>query len=113
MKWRIVWTPRTQKDIDALDPITARRIHCVLERFSETGHEDLRRLVNITPEAWRIRIGNPPPSTECAQVGTSTHSPGAIRSIAETMPSTRSWMRGHDVESRTITDSRRLARFCW
>lgn len=58
MKWRIVWTPRAEKDMDALDATAVRRVHRVLDRFSETGHADLRRLVNITPETWRIRVGN-------------------------------------------------------
>lgn len=58
MKWRIVWTPRARKDIDALDPGTVRRLLRALDRFSETGHADLRRLVNTSPERYRIRVGN-------------------------------------------------------
>ena len=58
MKWRLIWTSHAEKDLDALDPIAARRIQRVLERFSESGHADLRRLVNIAPELWRIRVGD-------------------------------------------------------
>ncbi len=58
MEWRLIWTSRAERDLDALDPIAARRIQRVLERFSESGHADLRRLNNITPEQWRIRVGH-------------------------------------------------------
>ena len=47
------------------------------------------------------------------QMGTSTHWPGVIRSMAATIPSTRASMRGQDVDIRTSTDSRRAARFYW
>ena len=57
MKWELVWTRAARKDIKALDPVIARRVHRVLDRFSETGHADIRRLVNITPETSRIRVG--------------------------------------------------------
>ena len=57
MTWRLIWSPRAQKDITSLHPATAQRIHRALNRFSETGHADILRLVNVTPETWRIRIG--------------------------------------------------------
>ena len=58
MKWRLVWTPRAEKDLLALDAVHARRIERALRRFSETGHGDIRRLTNVTPEAFRIRVGD-------------------------------------------------------
>ena len=57
MIWQLVWSARSQKDLKALHPTTARRIQTTLERFSETGQADIRRLVSVTPETWRIRIG--------------------------------------------------------
>ena len=54
-------------------------------------------------------------STEAAgtgfQIGTSTHSPGPIASIAAAIPSARASMRGQDVDIRTSTDSRRRHSF--
>ena len=47
-----------------------------------------------------------------SQIGTSTHSPGAILSMAATIPSTRASMRGQEVDISTSTDSRRASRFC-
>ena len=58
MKWRLVRTPRAEKDLPALDAINARRIERALRRFSVTGHGDIRRLTNLTPEASRIRVGD-------------------------------------------------------
>lgn len=57
MIWRLIWTSRAEKDLVALHPVAARRIHRTLDRFSQTGHADIRRLVNIKPPTWRIRIG--------------------------------------------------------
>lgn len=57
MKRQIVWSARAEKDIASLQPATAQRIHRTLDRFAHTGHADIRRLVNITPPTWRIRIG--------------------------------------------------------
>jgi len=57
MKWQLIWSARARKDIDSLHPITARRIHQTLDRFSKTGHADIRRLADITPPTCRIRIG--------------------------------------------------------
>ena len=34
MKWELVWTRAARKDITALDPVIARRVHRVLDRFS-------------------------------------------------------------------------------
>lgn len=42
--------PTRRKDILSLHPATARLIHRALYRFSETGHADIRRLVNVTTE---------------------------------------------------------------
>lgn len=57
MTRQIIWSARAQTDIAALQPTTARRIHRTLHRFAQTGHADIRRLINVTPPTWRIRIG--------------------------------------------------------
>ena len=54
----MVWTPRAEKDLLVLDTVHTRRIERALRRFSETGHGDIRRLTNVTPEAFRIRVGD-------------------------------------------------------
>ena len=58
MTRRLIWSPRAQKDIASLHPTTAQRIRHALRRYAETGHADIRRLANITPPTWRIRIGH-------------------------------------------------------
>lgn len=57
MTRQIIWSARAEKDITSLEPATARRIHRTLDRFAQTGHANIRRLVNVTPPTWRIRIG--------------------------------------------------------
>ncbi len=58
MKWRVIWTPRAEKDLETLDRIAGRRIRHTLDRFSETGHADVTRIINVGPPTWRIRVGN-------------------------------------------------------
>ena len=58
MKWRLLWTRRAEKDLMALDTVNPRWIERALRRFSETGHGDIRPLTNVTPEAFRIRVGD-------------------------------------------------------
>ena len=58
MKWELVWTRPARKDINALHPVTGRRIQLALQRFSETGHADITHIVNARPPTWRIRVGN-------------------------------------------------------
>ena len=57
MIWPLVWSARSQKDLKALHPTTARGIQRTLDRFSQTGQADIRPLLNVTPETWRIRSG--------------------------------------------------------
>ena len=58
MKWQLVWTRPARKDLNALDRVNANRIHRGLHRYFETGRADIRRVINMTPESWRIRVGD-------------------------------------------------------
>ena len=58
MKWRMVWSRRAERDFHALEPAAARRIQHALDRFSDTGQADIARIVNVTPERYRIRVGS-------------------------------------------------------
>lgn len=57
MIWRLIWTRAAEKDVDALDRSAARRILRALNRFSETGHADVARIVNARTPRHRIRVG--------------------------------------------------------
>ncbi len=57
MIWTLVWTRAARKDLNALDPVDARRVHRTLRRFSETGHADIARIINAKTPRRRIRVG--------------------------------------------------------
>ena len=57
MIWRLIWTRAAEKDLDALNRSAARRILRALNRFSETGHADVARIVNARTPRYRIRVG--------------------------------------------------------
>ena len=57
MKWELVWTRPGRKDLRTLDTAEARRILHALERYCQTGHGDIARIVNATPPRSRIRVG--------------------------------------------------------
>lgn len=48
MIWRLIWTRAAEEDLDALDRSAAQRILRALNRFSETGHADVARIVKRT-----------------------------------------------------------------
>jgi mRNA-degrading endonuclease RelE of RelBE toxin-antitoxin system len=45
-------------DMADLDKGIARRIKQSVERFAETGAGDVKRLQNITPPEFRLRVGD-------------------------------------------------------
>lgn len=53
----MIWTRAAEKDLDALDRSAAHRILRALNRFSETGHADVARIVNARTPRRRIRVG--------------------------------------------------------
>lgn len=57
MSWAIVWAPRAEKDREALDAVTARRVLRSVERFAASGHGDVKRLAGL-PGEYRLRVGD-------------------------------------------------------
>jgi mRNA-degrading endonuclease RelE of RelBE toxin-antitoxin system len=57
MKWAVVWTATAERDFGKLDPETRRRIHLSVRRYAADSVGDVRRLQNITPPEYRLRIG--------------------------------------------------------
>ena len=57
MIWKLIWTRPARKDLNALDPVSARRVHHSLRHFSETGRGDIARVVNAKAPRRRIRVG--------------------------------------------------------
>lgn len=57
MSWELVWSERAQGDLRGLDRQGAGRIVRALERYAETEHGDVKRLQNVDPPTWRLRVG--------------------------------------------------------
>jgi mRNA interferase RelE/StbE len=55
---KIAWKEQARNDLRAIDRATALQILHGLDRFSATGEGDVKRLQNIEPPEFRLRIGN-------------------------------------------------------
>lgn len=58
MTQAIQWTRRASKDIERASPSDRARILGAIERFAGTGEGDVRRLVNVYPPRYRLRVGD-------------------------------------------------------
>ena len=58
MRRKIAWKEQARNDLRAIDRATALQILHGLDRFSATGEGDVKRLQNIEPPEFRLRIGN-------------------------------------------------------
>lgn len=54
----IEWTEAALEDMAALDKGIARRVKQSVERFAETGTGNVKRLQDIHPPEFRLRIGD-------------------------------------------------------
>ncbi len=54
----IEWTETALADITGLDKGIARRVKQSIERFAETGAGNVKRLQNIHPPEFRLRVGD-------------------------------------------------------
>ena len=55
---RIVWTAQAKADLRAIDQQTALRILHLVARFLATGEGDVKRLQDIEPPEFRLRVGD-------------------------------------------------------
>ena len=58
MRRKIVWKEQARNDLRAIDRASALQILHGLDRFSATGEGDVKRLQNIEPPEFRLRVGN-------------------------------------------------------
>lgn len=58
MPRKIVWTGQAKTDIRAIDQATALRILHALARLMRTGEGDVKRLQEIDPPEFRLRVGD-------------------------------------------------------
>ncbi len=54
----IEWTMAALDDMAALDKGIARRVIQAVERFAQTGVGSIRRLQDIRPPEFRLRVGD-------------------------------------------------------
>jgi mRNA-degrading endonuclease RelE of RelBE toxin-antitoxin system len=57
MSLEIRWLPRARRDLKRLDPPTQRRVVEAVEHLAQTGEGDVKRLQNVTPPEFRLRVG--------------------------------------------------------
>jgi mRNA-degrading endonuclease RelE of RelBE toxin-antitoxin system len=56
MSKKIVWTDRAKANLRAIDQATALRILHALARMIATGEGDVKRLQDIEPPEFRLRV---------------------------------------------------------
>jgi mRNA-degrading endonuclease RelE of RelBE toxin-antitoxin system len=57
MTWRVIWAPRALKELARLDRGEQERVRQAVETFASESKGDVRRLQNITPPEYRLRVG--------------------------------------------------------
>lgn len=55
---RLVFTRRSLKDLRKLESTDARRIVEGLERFASDAAGDVKKLKDVDPPEWRLRVGH-------------------------------------------------------
>lgn len=54
----VEWTETSLDDMTALDKGIARRVKNAIERFAATGAGNVKRLHDIDPPEYRLRVGD-------------------------------------------------------
>lgn len=57
MSLAVRWESHARRDLKRLDPPVKRRVVDAVERLAQTGQGDVRRLANVSPPEYRLRIG--------------------------------------------------------
>ena len=57
MRWGVIWRSRARSDIAALEPQVQRRVMQSIDRLSETGYGNIKKLHGNIPE-WSLRVGS-------------------------------------------------------
>jgi mRNA-degrading endonuclease RelE of RelBE toxin-antitoxin system len=55
---KIIWGDQARNQLRAIEQTTALRILHALARYPETGEGDVKRLQNIEPPEFRLRVGD-------------------------------------------------------
>jgi mRNA-degrading endonuclease RelE of RelBE toxin-antitoxin system len=57
MSWQGIWAPRALKELARLDRGEQHRVWQAVEAFASESKGDVRRLQDITPPEYRLRVG--------------------------------------------------------
>ncbi len=60
----VIWSDQARKQLRAIDKATAMRILHALALYLETGEGDLKRLQNIEPPEFRLRVARRAPNEQ-------------------------------------------------
>jgi mRNA interferase RelE/StbE len=55
---RVIWSEQAKAQLRSVDQSTALRILHALARLLDTGEGDVKRLQNIEPPEFRLRVGD-------------------------------------------------------
>lgn len=55
---KITWTGQAKANLRAIDQATALRILHVVARYLATGEGDIKRLQDVEPPEFRLRVGD-------------------------------------------------------
>jgi mRNA interferase RelE/StbE len=55
---KIAWTDQAKADLRAIDQATALRILQILARYLASGVGDVKRLQDVEPPEFRLRVGD-------------------------------------------------------
>jgi mRNA-degrading endonuclease RelE of RelBE toxin-antitoxin system len=58
MTKKIAWTDQGKSDLRAIDQVTALNILHTVTRYLATGEGDVKRLQDIVPPEFRLRVGD-------------------------------------------------------
>jgi mRNA-degrading endonuclease RelE of RelBE toxin-antitoxin system len=54
---RVLVRGAARRELRGLDPPARARVVAAIERFVRTGEGDVRKLTNVSPPQWRLRVG--------------------------------------------------------
>lgn len=57
MSWKVLWQPPARRDLKRLDPPNQERILRAVLDLAATAQGDVKRLTDIRPPEWRLRVG--------------------------------------------------------
>ena len=58
LSWKLLISNRAKKDLRRLDQQSQAKVHAALKQIAESDEGDIKRLANVNPSEWRLRVGD-------------------------------------------------------